>query len=111
MFDENENVKSPTDVSGVRSNLDAPSPGQKVYDEGILISGWVYAANRDPAACCVRAYINDRRCAETRVLFYRPDVSESLGLSFSVPTGFRMLGRIESAPTESSEAMLRVDVS
>jgi len=109
MFDEN--VKSSTDVSGVQSSLDAPVPGQKVYDQAVLISGWVYVPNRDPSACWVRAYINGHHCAETRVLFCRPDVNEWLGLPDSIPTGFRMLGKVETAATESSEATLRIDVS
>lgn len=109
MFDEN--MKSSTDVSGVLSNLDAPVPKQKVYDKAVLIAGWVYTPNRDPVTCCVRAYINNHWCAETRVLFDRPDVNDALGLAPGIPTGFRMLGKIESAPTESSDATLRVDVS
>jgi SAM-dependent methyltransferase len=91
--------------------LESPAPGQNIYDEAVFLSGWVYASGRDPAACDVRAYLDDRCFAETRMLFYRPDVSEKLGLSRDTLTGFRMLGRIPSAATEPREATLRIVAS
>src|SRR5437870_8892474 len=109
MFEQN--VKSPAAGSGLKASLESPAPGQKIYDEAVFLSGWVYASGRDPAACCVRAYLDDRCFAETRMLFYRPDVSEKLALSRDALTGFRMLGRIPSAAMEPREATLRIVAS
>jgi SAM-dependent methyltransferase len=73
----------------------------------------VHAPGRDPASCRVRAFLDDCCCAETRVLSYRPDVCEKLGLSRGVLTGFRMLGKIQPAATEPAErdATLRIVAS
>ena len=32
----------------LHGNLDFPAPNDKVYDQTISFSGWVYAADRDP---------------------------------------------------------------
>src|SRR5438046_3168516 len=106
MFDQN--VNSPTRSSGLQASLEFPPPGQKIYDEAIFLSGWVYASGRDPATCHVRAYIDDCCFAETRVLFYRSDVARELGLSREVRTGFRMLGKIRLVGAEPREVALRV---
>jgi SAM-dependent methyltransferase len=106
-----QNVKSPSAASALQASLESPTPGQNIYDEAVFLSGWVYAPGRDPASCRVRAYLDDCYFAETRMLFYRPDVCEKLGLSRGVLTGFRMLGKIRPAPTEPREAMLRVVAS
>jgi SAM-dependent methyltransferase len=106
-----QNVKSPAAAPALQANLELPVSGQSIYDEAVFISGWVYAPGRDPASCRVRAYLDDRCCGETRILFYRPDVGEKLGLSRSVVTGFRMLGRTPSPATEPRETTLRVIAS
>jgi SAM-dependent methyltransferase len=106
-----QNVKSPAATSGLQAKLEFPAPGQNIYDEAVFLSGWVYAPGRDPASCRVRAYLDDCCFAETRILFHRPDVSQKLGLSRGVLTGFRMLGKIRSAATEPHEATLRIIAS
>lgn len=103
-------VKSPA-MPALQAWLDSPAPGQNIYDETVFLAGWVYASGRDPASCRVRAYLGDCQLAETRILFYRPDVCERLGLSRGVRTGFRMLGKIRPAITEPREATLRVVAS
>ena len=80
------------------SGLELPAPGQNIYDEAIFISGWLHAPDRDPAACVVRAYLDDGCVAETGLLFDRGG-----GLS-----GFRMLGKTASRTTEPRDAILRV---
>ena len=82
-----QNVKSSAAASALQASLESPAPDQNVYDEAVFLSGWVYAPGRDPASCRVRAYLDDCCIAETRMLFYRPDVSEKLGLSRGVLTG------------------------
>src|ERR1700730_16723489 len=106
-----QNVKSSAAASALQASLESPAPDQNVYDEAVFLSGWVYAPGRDPASCRVRAYLDDCCIAETRMLFYRPDVGEKLGLSRGVLTGFRMLGKIQSAATEPHEATLRIIAS
>jgi SAM-dependent methyltransferase len=107
------NVKSSSAASTVQASLESPAPGQKIYDEALFLSGWVYAPGRDPASCRVRAYLDDCCLAETRILSYRPDVCEKLALSRGVPTGFRMLGKIRPAAAEphEHEATLRITAS
>jgi SAM-dependent methyltransferase len=109
MFDQY--VNSPASGSGVQANLEFPVPGQKIYDEAIFLSGWVYASGRDPATCQIRASIDNCCFAETRVLSYRSDVARELGLTRDVPTGFRMLGKIRLVGAEAREATLRVVAS
>lgn len=106
-----QNVKSPAASSALQARLESPAPGQNIYDEAMFLSGWVYAPGRDPASCRLRAYLDDCCFAETRILFYRPDVGEKLGLSRGVLTGFRMLGKIQPAATEPREATLRIIAS
>lgn len=91
--------------------MDSPAAGQSIYDEAIFLSGWVYAPGRDPATCRVQAWLGDCCVAETRMLFYRPDVREHLGLTRDVPTGFRMLGKMRPAATETRAATLRIMAS
>src|SRR5947207_9504490 len=106
-----QNVKLAAVTSDLKASLESPDPGQNIYNEAIYLSGWVYASGRDPARCRVRAYLDDCCVAETRMLFYRPDVGEKLGLSRGTLSGFRMLGRIPSAVTEPREATLRIIAS
>jgi SAM-dependent methyltransferase len=106
-----QNVKSSAAASALQASLESPAPSQNIYDEAVFLSGWVYAPGRDPASCRVRAYLDDCCFAETRILFYRPDVCEKLGLSRGVLTGFRMLGKIRPAATEPHEATLRIIAS
>jgi SAM-dependent methyltransferase len=110
-FMSDRNVNSPAAASTLQASLESPMPGQSIYDEAVLLSGWVYAPSRDPASCHVRAYVDDCCFAETRMLFDRADVREKLDLVRGVPTGFRILGKIWSAATEPREATLRVVAS
>ena len=82
--------------------IDSPAPGQNVYDEIIFISGSVDLGDRNPASCSVRAFVEDQFCAETQILFARPS---------DIRLGFRMLGRIPSAGSESCDVTLRVALS
>lgn len=106
-----EHVKSSVAASALQANLESPAPGQSIYDEAVFLSGWVRAQGRDPASCHVRAYLDDCCCAETQILFHRPDVCEKLALPPGVLTGFRMLGKIQPAATEPREARLRIVAS
>lgn len=96
-----ENVKPFAASPALQAGLDLPAPGQSVCDQAIFLSGWVYAPGRDPASAHVRAYIDDRCCAETGIIFHRADAR----------TGFRMLGKISAAETEPREATLRIVAS
>src|ERR1051326_6180508 len=98
MFDKN--VNCPARGSGLEASLESPTPGQKIYDEAIFLSGWVYAPGRDPARCRVRAFMDDCCFAETRVLCYRSDVAAKLGLARDPRTGFRMLGKTRLVAAE-----------
>jgi 2-polyprenyl-3-methyl-5-hydroxy-6-metoxy-1,4-benzoquinol methylase len=84
-----------------KSGLESPAPGQNIYDEAIFISGWLQPAERERASCLLRAYLDDSRVAETRLLFQRGGGSN----------GFRMLGKLASRTTESRAAVLRVTES
>lgn len=103
-----QDVKLPALISGLKADVESPAPGQSLYDEAILFSGWIYAPGCDSAKCSVRAYLDDLCIAETQIFFCRPDISEKLGLSLRTPTGFRMLGKIQSAATAPREATLRI---
>ena len=92
-------------------NLDAPGPDESVYDQAIFLSGWICVPERDPATWWVRAFLDDSCVAETRNFFLRSDVTRHLGVSASIPTGFRMLGKTPAAVTEAREATLRAVAS
>ena len=94
-----------------RGCLDTPADGARIYDQAISLAGWVYAPERDPASCLVRAYLDDHCIAETSALLYRPDVCQHLGLTGKVPTGFRMLGRVSPAATAVRKATLSIFAS
>lgn len=83
--------------SALQAVIETPAPGQSVYDEAIFISGFLDLAGRDASSWCLRAYVNDVCCAETRILFPRPDGR----------IGFRMLGRI-SPSAGPRDATLRL---
>lgn len=78
--------------------IESPVPGQSVYDEEIFISGSLDFGNRDASSCFLRAYVDDHCCAETRLLFPRPDGR----------VGFRMLGRISPGGAGPRHVRLRV---
>src|SRR5438046_1440601 len=77
--------------------IESPAPGQNVYDEAIFISGSLDLAGCD-SSWSVRAYVDESCCAETRILFPRPDSR----------VGFRMIGRISPPVAEPRDATLRV---
>jgi SAM-dependent methyltransferase len=91
--------------------IDSPQPDQTVYDECISISGWIFAAGRDPSACRVRAWFDGALIGETRVLFARPDVSEFLSLPHDVPTAFRFLARLAQGIDGPRDATLQLSAS
>ncbi|MEY2548261.1 MAG: hypothetical protein QOD64_843 [Verrucomicrobiota bacterium] len=78
--------------------IESPPAGQNVYDEAIFISGSLDLAGCDSSSWSVRAFLDGRSCAETRILFPRPDSR----------TGFRMLGRISPPIAGPRDAALRV---
>jgi SAM-dependent methyltransferase len=88
--------------SAPQAVIESPASGQSIYDEAIFIAGSFDLGNRDPTLCCVRAYIEDRCCAETRILFQHGDEAR---------VGFRMLGRMPSAVAEPREITLRIVAS
>ena len=59
----------------------------------------------------MRAYLDDRLCGETQLLFQSPDVAEKLGTARDAHIGFRMLGRIDPFATEPRDVTLRVVAS
>jgi 2-polyprenyl-3-methyl-5-hydroxy-6-metoxy-1,4-benzoquinol methylase len=93
-----KNVRSNAVPSALQAVIESPVPGQNVYDETLFISGSLDLGNRDPSSCCLRAYVDERCCAETRILFRRPDGR----------MGFRMFGRIMPNAAEPREATVRV---
>jgi 2-polyprenyl-3-methyl-5-hydroxy-6-metoxy-1,4-benzoquinol methylase len=96
-----KNVRSNAVSSAPQTEIESPAPGQSVYDEALFISGSLDPGNRSPSSCCLRAYVDERCCAETRVLFRRPDAR----------IGFRMLGRVSSAGAEPRDITLRIVAS
>jgi SAM-dependent methyltransferase len=99
---EDENVNS-NEPSAMQAAIESPARGQSIYDEAIFVSGWLQAANLDRASCCLRAYVDDRCCAGTKILFPDPEVADRLR--------FRMLGRIAGLVREPCEVILRVSAS
>jgi 2-polyprenyl-3-methyl-5-hydroxy-6-metoxy-1,4-benzoquinol methylase len=94
-------VRSDAVSSALKTEIESPAPGQSVYDEAIFISGSLDLGNRNPSSCRLRAYVGERCCAETRILFRRADAR----------MGFRMLGRISPAVAELSDITLRIVAS
>jgi SAM-dependent methyltransferase len=84
--------------SAFQAVIDSPVPGQNIYDEAIFVSGSLDLGDRDPTAFCLRTYVDDRCCAETRIFSPRPDGR----------IGFRMFGRISPRAAEPRDATLRV---
>jgi SAM-dependent methyltransferase len=93
-----KNVRSNAVSSAPQAVIESPSPGQNVYDEALFISGSLDPGSRDPSSCHLRAYVDEHCCAETRILFSRPDGR----------IGFRMFGRILPSTAEPRDATLRV---
>jgi 2-polyprenyl-3-methyl-5-hydroxy-6-metoxy-1,4-benzoquinol methylase len=93
-----KNVRSNAVSSALQAVIESPSPGQNVYDEALFISGSLDPGSRDPSSCHLRAYVDEQCCAETRILFPRPDGR----------IGFRMFGRILPSTAEPRDATLRV---
>jgi SAM-dependent methyltransferase len=82
--------------------IESPAPGQSVYDEAIFVAGSVDLGDRDSASCHVRAFADDQRFAETRILFPRPDDNRF---------GFRMLGRFPATGSGPRDVAFRIVVS
>jgi SAM-dependent methyltransferase len=93
-----KNVRSDAVSSALQIEIESPAPGQSVYDEAFFISGSLDFGNRSPSSCRLRAYVDERCCAETRILFGRLDGR----------IGFRMFGRIFPSTVEPRDATLRV---
>ena len=93
-----KNVRSDAVSSELQAVIESPAPGQSVYDEALFISGSLDLGGRDSSSCSLRAYVDELCCAETRILFPRPDGR----------IGFRMLGRIFPSAAEPRDATLRV---
>lgn len=82
--------------------IESPVPEQNVYDETVFVSGFVNLGDRAPDSCLVRASIDERVFAETRLFFRGANDN---------PFGFRILGRIASSFTEPRDTVLRVVVA
>jgi 2-polyprenyl-3-methyl-5-hydroxy-6-metoxy-1,4-benzoquinol methylase len=106
---KDEPVTSPMVPSSPQAGITAPAPGQSIYGEAIFVAGWVHDPKRPPVS--VRAFLEDRLCAETKLLFPSPDVAEKLGTPRDTRIGFRMLGRIDPFATEPRDVILRVVAS
>jgi SAM-dependent methyltransferase len=79
--------------------IESPAAGQNVYDEAIFITGSIRNAGANSAPWLVRAYVDDRCFAETRLLFPTGD---------PVRRGFRMLFRLSPALREPRDIEVRV---
>ena len=79
--------------------IDSPVPGQNVYDEAFFISGSVDLRRERPGSFLLRAFVDDECCAETKILFPRPNDRR---------LGFRMLGRVACPASEPRDVPLRV---
>jgi 2-polyprenyl-3-methyl-5-hydroxy-6-metoxy-1,4-benzoquinol methylase len=96
-----KNVRSNTVPSALQTQIESPAPGQSVYDEVIFISGSLDLGDRDSRSCHLRACVDEHCCAETRILFRRPDAR----------LGFRMFGKISETVTEPRDVTLRIVAS
>jgi SAM-dependent methyltransferase len=79
--------------------IESPAAGQSVYDEAVFVTGAIRNADLSSATWIVRAYLDDRCLAETRLLFATGDPGRR---------GFRMLFRISPGISEPRDAELRV---
>jgi 2-polyprenyl-3-methyl-5-hydroxy-6-metoxy-1,4-benzoquinol methylase len=79
--------------------IESPAAGQNLYDEAVFITGWIRNADSNSATWIVRAYVDDRCFAETRLLFATDDPGRH---------GFRMLSRISPGISDAREIELRV---
>jgi SAM-dependent methyltransferase len=93
-----KNVRSNAVPSAPEAVIESPAAGQTVYDEALFISGSVDLVDRDPSSVRLRAFLDGVCCAETQILFPRPDGR----------MGFRMLGRISPSGAEPRDTTLRV---
>lgn len=107
----NEPIKRFEKLAQMSKCIDAPRPGQPVYDECISIAGWVFAEDRVPTDCRVRAWLEGASIGETRLLFVRPDVSDFLSLPHNVPTGFRFLARTAVCNEASRDSTIELTAS
>jgi SAM-dependent methyltransferase len=98
-------------LSQMQKCIDAPRPGQAVYDECISIAGWIFAEGRTPGACRVSAWLEGAPIGETRLLFVRADISVFLSLPHDLATGFRFLARATGCNERSRDAMIELTAS
>lgn len=107
----NEPIERFEKLARMRNCIDAPRPDQPVYDECISIAGWIFAEDRMPTACRVRAWLDGASIGETRLLFVRSDVSDFLSLPHNVPTAFRFLARTAVCNEAPRDATIELTVS
>jgi SAM-dependent methyltransferase len=107
----NEPIMGFQKLAQMRKCIDAPRPDQAVYDECISIAGWIFAEERSPAACRVRAWLDGVLIGESRLLFVRPDVSDFLTLPHDVPTAFRFLARAAGCNQALRDATIELTAS
>jgi 2-polyprenyl-3-methyl-5-hydroxy-6-metoxy-1,4-benzoquinol methylase len=79
--------------------IESPAAGQNVYDEAVFITGWIKNADSNLAPWVVRACVDDRSFAETRLVFPTGDPARR---------GFRMLFRIPPGISGPHEIEVRV---
>lgn len=79
--------------------IESPAAGQNLYDEAIFITGSIRNAGANSPPLIVRAYVDDRSVAETRLLFPTGD---------PLRRGFRMLFRLAPSIREPRDVEVRV---
>ncbi len=79
--------------------IESPALGQNLYDEAVFITGSIRNADSNSGPWVVRAWVDDRSFAETRLLFATDDPARC---------GFRMFFRISPALSEARDVELRI---
>jgi len=90
----NEVIQTFQKFPGKGNSIDLPVTGQPLYDQSIIVAGWLFSEQHDPSSCRVRAWLDRTVIGETQILFVRPDVSRFLSIPLNIATGFRFLGRL-----------------
>jgi 2-polyprenyl-3-methyl-5-hydroxy-6-metoxy-1,4-benzoquinol methylase len=98
-----EKIDEHSKTSGPHSAIDSPRANERVYDQCISIAGSIRSEESDPAAHCIRAYIDNVCIGETRILTHENSSEHRLG--------YKILGRISEPIVAPRLALISVTLS
>ena len=69
-------------------HVDEPAAGTIIDPAGFFVRGWLWLESWHPALDLIEAWSGDTLLGSTATLYDRPDVTQELGLTLGISTGF-----------------------